>query len=236
MKKLLPYLFIALLTPCLIKPAYAQATAHAAPPHSSDLTLSVEMFSDAGGADISPYMKNFVSDLKKHWLAQINLVASQQHLKQQETIIDLHDCTGRPPLGDAAGRLDARCWARPGCMECNQRNHFLASAAGNAGPESENARSLPTRLIPRAWEMGICCVVNGLQPANLSLGSAISSFTEINRFIMPFSSCNELCLTMWIHFMDQDMRDRLSRHMPTFFLVQAVGFHPEQISQRCAVD
>jgi TonB family protein len=90
MKKFLPFLFIVLLTPCLIKPAYAQATAPAVSPQSSDLKLSVEMLSDAGGANnIDPYMKSLISDLKKHWLPLANQAANQPHLRQQETIIGI---------------------------------------------------------------------------------------------------------------------------------------------------
>jgi TonB family protein len=47
------------------------------------------MFSDAGGANIDPYMKNLISDLRKHLLPLANQAANQPPLKQQETIIDI---------------------------------------------------------------------------------------------------------------------------------------------------
>jgi TonB family protein len=87
MKKLLRFLSISLLAPCLITAAYAQATARALPPHPSDMKLSVELLSDTNGANIDSYMKNLISDLRKHWVPLVTEAAKQPLLKQQETLI-----------------------------------------------------------------------------------------------------------------------------------------------------
>jgi hypothetical protein len=46
MKKLLRFLYITLLTPCLINPAHTQVQAHALLPQPSDMKLNVELLSD----------------------------------------------------------------------------------------------------------------------------------------------------------------------------------------------
>lgn len=88
MKKLLPFLSIALLAPCLIKSASAQPSAPASPLQSPGLNLSSEILSDTNGADLSPYMKTLVSGLKTRWLPLAN-AANQPPLKQQQTAIDI---------------------------------------------------------------------------------------------------------------------------------------------------
>jgi TonB family protein len=88
MKKLLPFLSIILLAPCWIKPACAQPSAPAGPPQSPGLNLSMELLTDTDGANVDPYVKNLMSDLKKHWLPLAS-AANQPPLKQQETAIDI---------------------------------------------------------------------------------------------------------------------------------------------------
>jgi TonB family protein len=87
MKKLLRFLYITLLTPCLITPAHTQVQAHALLPQPSDMKLNVELLSDTNGANLDPYMRNMFSDLKKHWLPPVTETANQPLLKQQETVI-----------------------------------------------------------------------------------------------------------------------------------------------------
>ena len=86
MKSLLRFLAVTLLAPCLIQPASAQATAHAA--QSPDLKLGVDILSDTSGVNLAPYVRNLVSDLKKHWSSQA-AQSNQPSLKQQETVITL---------------------------------------------------------------------------------------------------------------------------------------------------
>jgi len=74
MKSLLRFLAITLIAPCLIQSASAQ---------SPDLKLGVDILSNTGGVNLAPYMKNLVSDLKKHWSPQ-----TAQSV-QQETVITL---------------------------------------------------------------------------------------------------------------------------------------------------
>jgi TonB family protein len=88
MKKFLGFLSITLLIPCLIKPTSAQATAHALPPQPSDMKLGVDLLSDTSGVNITPYMKNLISDLKKHWLPLVTEAVNQPLLKQEETLIN----------------------------------------------------------------------------------------------------------------------------------------------------
>jgi TonB family protein len=86
MKSLLRLLAVTLLAPCLLQPASAQATPHAT--QSPDLKLGVDLLSDTGGGNITPYMKSLVADLKKHWSSQ---VAQTNHSssRQQESVITL---------------------------------------------------------------------------------------------------------------------------------------------------
>jgi TonB family protein len=86
MKKLLYFLSFILLAPCLITPAYAQATTPAMAPQSSDLRLGVDLLSDTNGADLGPYMRILIGDLKKHWLPPAES-ANQAPLKQEETLL-----------------------------------------------------------------------------------------------------------------------------------------------------
>jgi len=86
MKSLLRFLAIALLTPCLIQSASAQATAHAVPTQSPDLKLGVDVLSDTGGVNATPYMRSLIADLKKHWSSQV-AQTTQPSPKQQETVI-----------------------------------------------------------------------------------------------------------------------------------------------------
>jgi TonB family protein len=86
MKSLLRFLAVTLLAPCLIQPASAQATAHAVPGQSPDLKLGIDILSDTGGVNLAPYIRNLVSDLKKHWPSQV-AQSNQPSPKQQETVI-----------------------------------------------------------------------------------------------------------------------------------------------------
>jgi TonB family protein len=87
MKKLLCFLSFVLLAPCLITPAYAQTTTPATPPQSSDLKLGVDLLSDTNGADLGPYVRILIADLKKHWLPPAAESANQTPLKQEETLL-----------------------------------------------------------------------------------------------------------------------------------------------------
>jgi TonB family protein len=115
MKSLLRFLPIALLTPCLIQPASAQATAHAVPTQSPDLKLSVDVLSDTGGVNLAPYVRNLVSDLRKHWSSQATQ-SNQPSPKQQETVLTLTIATNgqlsamklETPGGDSA--LNQAAW------------------------------------------------------------------------------------------------------------------------------
>jgi TonB family protein len=86
MKRLLRFVSLTLLTPCLITSAYAQATAPANP-QASNLKVNVELMSDTGGVNVDVYMKNLISDLKKHWVPLATEAANQPLTKQEETLI-----------------------------------------------------------------------------------------------------------------------------------------------------
>ena len=86
MKILLRLLALTLLAPCLIHAASAQATAHTQPAQSPELKLGVDVLSDTGGVNLAPYMRNLVSDLKKHWSSQA-AQPNQPSPKQEETVI-----------------------------------------------------------------------------------------------------------------------------------------------------
>jgi hypothetical protein len=65
--------------------AYAQEIPFVAESHATN--LSVEILSDTKGADLSPYLKTVVSEVRSHWLA---LVATPgQQAIPDETIISL---------------------------------------------------------------------------------------------------------------------------------------------------
>jgi TonB family protein len=115
MKRLLRFLSIALLTPCLITPAHAQATAPASWPQSSDLKVGLELLTDTNGVNIDSYVKNLISDLKKHWLPLVKEAANQRPTKPEETTIgftigsdgsilamQLEDSTHNTPFDKAA--------------------------------------------------------------------------------------------------------------------------------------
>jgi TonB family protein len=103
MKKFPGFLAITLLTSCLTKLAFAQVTVNAPPPQTSNMKLGLELLTDTNGKNIDPYIKNLISDLKKHWLAQATETANQPLLKQEETVIDL---TIAPDGHVAAMRLE----------------------------------------------------------------------------------------------------------------------------------
>jgi TonB family protein len=88
MKSLLRFLAVTLLAPCLIQSASAQATAPAIPAQSPDIKLGVDILSDAGGVNLAPYVRNLVSDLRKHWSSQA-AQSNQPSPKQQETVLTL---------------------------------------------------------------------------------------------------------------------------------------------------
>jgi TonB family protein len=85
MKSLLRFLAVILFAPCLITPAHAQTTKAAS--QSPVLKLSIDMLSDTGGVDVSPYMKSMVSDLRKQWLRLAADTANQPLTKKEETTI-----------------------------------------------------------------------------------------------------------------------------------------------------
>jgi TonB family protein len=79
MKSLLCFLAFVLLVPCL----HAQ-TAASQPPA---LKLGIDLMSDTGGVDVSPYVRNMVSDLRKQWLRLAADSANQPGTKKEETTI-----------------------------------------------------------------------------------------------------------------------------------------------------
>jgi TonB family protein len=87
MKKFLG--FLCIFTPCLIASASAQATVPVTTPQTSNLTVRVELLSDAGGADMAPYLKNLTSDLKSHMLSPTTETANRQLARREETSIVL---------------------------------------------------------------------------------------------------------------------------------------------------
>jgi TonB family protein len=89
MQKLLRFLSITLLTPFLITHAHAQATAHTSLPQPSDMKLGVELLTDTNGANIDPYMKNLISDLRKHWLPLAGEAANHPLVRQEETVLSI---------------------------------------------------------------------------------------------------------------------------------------------------
>jgi TonB family protein len=89
MKKLPRFLSIAILTQCFIAPAFAQLAAPEISPKPSGMTLSLDLLSDPDGANISPYVRNLISDLRKHWLPLVTELASRPLPKPQETLISL---------------------------------------------------------------------------------------------------------------------------------------------------
>jgi TonB family protein len=86
MKTLLRFFAITLLAPCLIQTVSAQGTAQALPAQSPDLKLGVDLLSDTGGVIAASYMRNLISDLKKHWSVLV-IQTNQPFPKQQETVI-----------------------------------------------------------------------------------------------------------------------------------------------------
>src|ERR1700730_16722400 len=89
MQKLLRSLSISLLTPFLLTYAQAQALAPASLPQPSDMKLGVELLTDTNGANMDPYMKTLISDLRKHWLPLAREAANHPLVKQEETILSL---------------------------------------------------------------------------------------------------------------------------------------------------
>jgi TonB family protein len=89
MQKLLRFLSLTLLTPFLMPHALAQATAHTSLPQPSDMKLGVELLTDTNGTYIDPYMKNLISDLRKHWLPLAREAANHPLVKQEETVLSL---------------------------------------------------------------------------------------------------------------------------------------------------
>ena len=87
MKKLPCFLAFVLLAPCLIAPAHAQTMTPAMPQQSSDLKLGVDLLSDTNGADLGPYVRILITDLKKHWLPLATEAANQTPLRQEETLL-----------------------------------------------------------------------------------------------------------------------------------------------------
>jgi TonB family protein len=85
--KSLRFLAVILFASCLITPAHAQATTQKAAPQPPVLKLSIDLLSDTGGVDVSPYVKSMVSDLRKSWLRLAVDTANQPLTKKEETTI-----------------------------------------------------------------------------------------------------------------------------------------------------
>lgn len=147
MKRLLRFLSIALLTPCLITPAYAQATAPASWPQSSDLKMGLELLTDTNGVYVDSYVKNLMSDLKRHWLPLVKEAANQRPIKPEETTIEftigsdgsilamqLEDSTHDSPFDKAA-------WS------ATKGDDLFATTGRNERPESKSADSFRGQLV-----------------------------------------------------------------------------------------
>jgi TonB family protein len=89
MTKLVRFLSHALFTSCFIAPAYSQVAAPEISMHVSGLRVGVDLLSDTGGTNMSPYMKNLISDLKKQWLPLVKDAVDSQSAKPRETILSL---------------------------------------------------------------------------------------------------------------------------------------------------
>ena len=88
MKKLLGFLSLILLTASFVKPVSAQMAVPEVWPQASGLNVGVDLLSDPKGADIGPYAKTLISDLKRHWIQLMaERVSPSSAMKQQETSI-----------------------------------------------------------------------------------------------------------------------------------------------------
>jgi hypothetical protein len=87
MKSLLRFLAIMLIAPCLVTPAHAQAPAQKPASQPPAFKMGIDVLSDTGGVDLSRYMKDTISDLKKHWVQLATDTANQSLTKKEETII-----------------------------------------------------------------------------------------------------------------------------------------------------
>jgi TonB family protein len=116
MKKLLCFLSFGLLVSGLMAPAHTQVTAPAVLPQSSDLTLGVDLLSDTHGADLGPYMRILIADLKKRWLPPATESANRPTPKQEETLIrftiapDGHISAMRLESPEQETALDKAAW------------------------------------------------------------------------------------------------------------------------------
>ncbi len=80
-------LSVLISTPLCIRPASAQSTAA---PHSVDpanTQVSVDILSDRGGVDLSPYLQHLVDALNRRWRPLLKEAASTPVSGQQETVI-----------------------------------------------------------------------------------------------------------------------------------------------------
>jgi TonB family protein len=134
MQKLLRFLSITLLSPFLIAHAHAQATAHTSLPQPSDMKLGVELLTDTNGASVDPYMKNLISDLRKHWLPLASEAANHPLVKQEETVLSLSIGPGRILAMQLEGSthdtaLDRAAWSAA------KGTSYLPPPTGIRGPD-----------------------------------------------------------------------------------------------------
>jgi TonB family protein len=139
--KSLRFLAVILFASCLITPAHAQATAQKAAPQPPVLKLSIDLLSDTGGVDVSPYVKSMVSDLRKHWLQLAADTANQPSTKKEETIITfaiapdgtisamaLNDSTHNVALNKTAwSAIQATSYLPPPTGDLKLRVHFAVN-------------------------------------------------------------------------------------------------------------
>jgi hypothetical protein len=81
MKKIVRFLSVTFLAAISRVPVYAQATAQSQPA----LKVGVDVLTDTNGANLSPYMKVFLSDVRRRWVSVMTQVAEQH----EEAVISL---------------------------------------------------------------------------------------------------------------------------------------------------
>ena len=81
MKKLVRFLSVTFLAAVSIAPVYGQATAQT----QLALKVGVDLLSDTNGANLNPYMKVLLSDVRRRWVSVMTQVGEQH----EEAVISL---------------------------------------------------------------------------------------------------------------------------------------------------
>jgi TonB family protein len=109
--------------------SYGQQLPPATPSHASG--LRVEILSDTQGADISPYIRTIVSDIRSHWLPLVAKASVQTPSGADDTIISFSIA----PNGQVSAMK----------MEHSTQNAALDKAAWNA-TQSAHYSPLPSGM------------------------------------------------------------------------------------------